>query len=357
MDYLQRIRELQKTFLKNQCDAFLVTNVKDIFYLTGVSLSAGKVLLLEDSAFLIVDGRYLESALSKSPIPVLLAETNTLWKLLENKKKLGLDSEAISYQFFIDLEEECNERAIVLLPFKGFIQKQRSIKDKDEISLLRQAAALGSLGFDHLVNEIKEGITEEELAYSLDQFWRKQGASGFSFPPIIAFGAQSSMPHYRSGNVKLKKGDTILIDIGVELNHYNSDMTRVIFFGDVNVEIKKIRGIVEQALQASLALCKPGIAVGGLDDKAREVIREAGYGDKFTHSLGHGVGLDIHEFPSIKNDISFRDICLEEGMVITIEPGIYLPKVGGVRLEDMIVITKDGYENLTNRNYSYNIHV
>lgn len=357
MDYLKRITKVQKKLNERKCDAFLITNLKDILYLTGFSLSSGRVLVTQTDSFLIVDGRYYESCVSNSPLPVFLAEKEVLWKLLGSAKTLGLDSESVSYQAFTDLERECNERAIILTPIQGLMQQLRTIKTPEEIELLRQAAALGSAGFDYLLTEIKEGITEEELAARLGQFWRKKGASGFSFSPIIAFGSPSSMPHYRAGKGKLKRGDIILLDIGVELNHYNSDMTRVVFFGDENLELKKIHSIVLKALQAALSLCKPGVLIKELDIAARDVITSEGYGAQFNHSLGHGVGLDIHEAPSVKQDPSCGEIALEPGMVITIEPGIYLPGIGGVRLEDMIVITSDGYENLTNRPYKHRIHV
>lgn len=357
MDYLKRIQQVQKSCQEKSCDAFLITNLKDILYLTGFSLSSGRVLVTQTDSYLIVDGRYFESCESCSPIPVFLAEKDILWKLLGSAKTLGLDSESVSYQAFTDLKRECNERSIALIAIQGLMQQLRTLKTPEEMALLGQAADLGSQGFDYLLTEIKEGITEEELADSLWHFWKKKGATGFSFSPIIAFGPSSSMPHYRAGKGKLKNDDIILLDIGVELNHYNSDMTRVVFFGNENPELTKIHGIVLKALQAALSLCRPGITVKELDIAARSIINAEGYGARFTHSLGHGVGLDIHESPALKQDANFGETILEAGMVITIEPGIYLPGIGGVRLEDMIAITSDGYENLTNRPYTYRIHV
>lgn len=357
MEYLNRIQSIQKAMLQKNCEAFLVSNLKDILYLTGIALSSGRVLITLNESFLIVDGRYVESCEKKSPIPVVLSEKDALWRLLGPIKTLGIDSEAISYQAYIDFESECNERAIALVPVKGLTQLLRSRKSHDEIRLLRQAAELGSQGFDYVLSQIKEGISEEELADRLAGFWKSQGASGFSFSPIIAFGPSSSMPHYRAGKNRLQKNDIILIDIGVELNQYNSDMTRVVFFGDVKQELEKVHSIVYKALHGALALCRPGTLVKDLDKAARDIIASAGYGAYFTHSLGHGVGIEIHEFPTLRQDSVYGDCALSEGMVVTIEPGIYLPGVGGVRLEDMIVINKDGYENLTNRGYTYRLHV
>jgi Xaa-Pro aminopeptidase len=154
------------------------------------------------------------------------------------------------------------------------------------------------------------------------------------------------MPHYKTSNVPLKKGDIVLLDIGVTLNHYHSDMTRTVFFGPPQKELAKIYEITKLAKEAALKLTKPGVKIKALDEAARSHIEKKGYGDKFSHGLGHGVGLEVHEAPSVNGK---SKAILEEGMVITVEPGIYLPKLGGVRLEDTVVVTKSGYQSLTNR--------
>lgn len=163
------------------------------------------------------------------------------------------------------------------------------------------------------------------------------------------------MPHYRAGNTKLKQGMPILIDIGVNYRHYHSDMTRVVFLGEPDPKLKTIYHIVEKAQKEALQLCKPGTLIGELDRAARGYIESQGYGDHFGHGLGHGVGLEIHELPNVRNKPPFNSMVLLPGMVITIEPGIYIPDIGGVRIEDTIVITENGHENLTERSKELNI--
>jgi Xaa-Pro aminopeptidase len=212
---------------------------------------------------------------------------------------------------------------------------------------LRKAANLGTEGFEYLLEIIREGISEAELAVELEIFWKRKGSRGLSFQPIIAFGASSSMPHWRASSARLKKGDAILIDIGVHYHHYHSDMTRVVYFKEADPKMVEIHSIVQEAQQLALSLCKPGVKIGELDKTARDSITKRGYGAHFTHSLGHGIGLEIHELPTLRSGSPQSDLLLEPGMCITIEPGIYLAGVGGVRLEDTVVITESGYENLT----------
>jgi Xaa-Pro aminopeptidase len=192
-------------------------------------------------------------------------------------------------------------------------------------------------------------MTESEAALELDFFWKKRGGQGFSFDPIIAFGANSSMPHYRAGITPLKKGDTVLIDIGVMVNNYHSDMTRTVFFGEPHPEMRKIYNIVREAQTRALDAVKPGVHAGELDKAARGYIEAEGYGPQFSHSLGHGVGLEIHEWPFLRNRVPMADIPIKEGMCLTVEPGIYIEGLGGVRIEDSIIVTQEGYRSLTNR--------
>lgn len=349
MDFKNRFARLSMQVSQAKLDAFLVTHPTDIYYLTGLQLSAGKILIKGVNAVLLVDGRYFELCQKQSPIPCKLYDEKIFWDFLNDVKTIGIDGENTQHQAFIDFEKECQDHACAVISTRGILTALRAIKDPLEIKRLKKAADLGSLGFDYLLDNLKEGVSEEELALGLEIFWRQKGAMGLSFEPIIAFGTNSSMPHYRAGKALLKKGQIVLFDIGVNLDHYHSDMTRVVFFGEVDNELKKIRAIVEQAYLAALNLCHPGTLISDLDEAARSVIRNEGYGDKFTHSLGHGVGLDVHEFPTLRRHPKQPDLKLEEGMAITIEPGIYLPNLGGVRIEDTVVIQKDGYQNLTNR--------
>lgn len=353
MPFMSRLHNLQTLFAKEKCDAYIVDDPTNLYYLTGCELSSGRLIAHSQGAYLVVDKRYFEFCSKHSPFPVLPLEEND-WPELFTRQGLryitkpGFDSEQTSYAKYSEWQAALKEK-IELIPLKNLVKILRTCKNSAEISILREAAELGSQGFDFLCSLIKEGITEIEMANELEIFWKKRGSKTVAFDPIIAFGPNSSMPHYRPGPVKLKKGNSILIDIGVNFKHYHSDMTRVVFFGRPDEKILEIFSVVHEAQKAALFACRPGVLIGELDRIARKIIEQKGYGEFFTHSLGHGIGLEIHEFPVIRNRPPFDTIELQEGMVITIEPGIYLPGIGGVRLEDSVVIVKNGYENLTNR--------
>lgn len=337
MKYKERIKRLQQFIESCSCEAILVENQVDLFYLTGLQLSAGNLLVTVNGATLYVDMRYLEFCQKHSPVTVERQDA------LKKSKTLAFDSAHTSYLRFKELEELHTK----LIPLNNPIQSLRMIKDQEELELLRKAAKLGYKGYEYVSSLLKEDISEEELAQELEIFWLRKGSLGLAFEPIIAFGSNSSMPHYRAGQARLKRGTSVLIDIGVNLDHYHSDMTRIVFFGEPLPVIREIYTIVQKAQQAALDLCKPGTLIGTLDSVARNFIADAGYGEYFTHSLGHGIGLEIHEAPFLRNKPPYQHMALMEGMVITIEPGIYLPNVGGVRIEDTVAITSNGYENLT----------
>ncbi len=347
MNYKERLEKIQNELKRKNCDALLVDDAVNLYYLTGMSLSAGSLIISEKDAVLLVDGRYEELCRKKAPTKVALTPQVTLKELTSDFRTLGFNSETLSYKAYQELEKQLPK--ITLIPLENIIRELRGIKDPEEIALLKEAAELGSQGFDFLCTLIKAGITESELAQELEIFWKRKGSKGLAFDPIIAFGSNTSMPHYRAAQSKLELGMPIQIDIGVNDRHYHSDMSRVVFFGEPSEQMKTIYHIVLQAQLAALEKCRPGTLVGHLDETARALITDAGYGPHFTHSLGHGVGLEIHEYPTLRNKVPFSDVTLKPGMVITIEPGIYLSGIGGVRIEDTIVITDDGYENLTNR--------
>lgn len=351
-DRLIKLRYLLSTL---GCDALLIEHPINLKYLTGLELSKGRLLVTSQTADLIVDGRYTEFCQQQSLYSVHLWEEHTLKELLISSliHHLGFDSHTTSYQDFLQLKKNSHDIfkqqgiEIELIPLESPIQKLRMIKDPEEIELLRQAARLGYEGYEFVQSQLQEGITEIELALELEFFWKKKGAKGLAFEPIIAFGANSSMPHHRAAKTPLQQGMPVLIDIGVNWHGYHSDMTRVVFFGAPPSPLLEIYAIVEEAKQAALALCRPGTLVGDLDQAARHVINSYGYADAFTHSLGHGIGLDVHEAPIIRTKNLYSQLPLLPGMTLTIEPGIYLPQIGGIRLEDTILITSDSYENFT----------
>lgn len=352
MDYRARVRRLQQVLEQEKVGAFLTQGEANIRYFTGLQMSAGRILATPKEAYLMVDGRYIEGARMHSPIPAHLLKEDLLGQLLRDiQEPCTLDSEAFTWQEVLHIES----KGVSVQSQEGMVERLRAIKDAEEQVALRRAAELGSLGFDHVRSCLREGITEAEVAWQLELFWREKGAQGVAFAPIIAFGSHSALPHYRAGSAVLQRNQLVLIDIGVYLDGYHSDMTRVIFFGDVDPKLREIHGVVKEACARALKAVRAGVTIASVDAAARDYIVEQGYGEQFVHGLGHGVGLEIHEYPFLRQAAPYGGLLLEEGMAITIEPGIYLSGLGGVRLEDTVIVTKEGAENLTLRPKDYDL--
>jgi len=343
-----RIDKLQAMLTALSLDGCLIEHPVDLTYLTGLNLSAGALVVMQEECALFVDGRYEEYAKAYSSHPVLPWGDSSMASFIKSKKgkTVAFDQKRTSYERFLQLETLSQKAGCKFLAHHSFSQDLRMCKDLKEFSLLRQSAHLNWQGYQHIVSLLQEGVSEEELAWEYELFCRTHGAEKLAFSPIIAFGKNSALPHHRSSKTRLKQGDVVLIDIGVVVGQYCSDMTRTQFFSDVDPTIKELYNIAEEAQKAALALCRPGVKIGMLDIAAREVMKRYGVEELFLHSLGHGVGLEIHEAPRIKKDGIDAGTLLVEGMCITIEPGLYLSGRGGVRYEDTIFITKEGYENL-----------
>lgn len=355
----RRIRKIQKQLGNLGVDALFITNPVDLFYITGLMVSAGALLITQIDIWLLVDSRYMESAsgcLSSSH--VVQKKSMSLYELLvlqsgKGLKKIGFDSTQESVlalaQYKKELKQYVQEQneTTTLLPLIQPLATIRAIKEDTEIKRIKAACSLCVEGFNYIQEYICEGVTEKELARRLEIYWLTRCADRVAFDSIIAFSSNSSMPHYRPQNRCLRKGDIILVDIGVTLNGYCSDMTRMISFGLENEKLYEIHSIVKEAQDLAFKKAAIGVALRDLDAIARDYIEKHGYGAHFIHSLGHGLGLDVHEWPIIKSTAARSEV-LQEGMCITIEPGIYLPKIGGVRIEDTVLITKSGPERLTN---------
>jgi Xaa-Pro aminopeptidase len=324
-------------------DALIVENPIDIFYLTKQKFSSAFLIRYEGINQLFVDGRYIEEARGA----ILRTEENIELFLKSHKtlKVIGFDADSTTYSNFIHLKQLCDKLNLTLVPTKSIIKKQRAIKTEDEILKMHQAAHLNIKSFEEIHPYIQEGITEEDIAIKLKIFWLKNGAYP-SFEPIIAFGNNSSKPHHRSSERALKKDDIALVDIGCELNSYQSDATKTFFFGKKDPLLQKVYDAVNEALEETLLLCKPGCVIHELDAKARQILKKSSLDQFFKHSIGHGIGLNVHEYPQLKNCPFFSNTPLKESMCITIEPGVYLENLGGVRLEKSIVITKQGFQEL-----------
>lgn len=358
MSHLKRIEHVQNYLLKEQIHFLIFDDPVSLLYLVGLHLENARLVVGQTTSRLFVDGRFIEEAQKKAFCQVFLYEEDLLSDFFlvyskEQTVKIGFDSKSTCYNeylnlisFFSKLQNQASKNLIFeVVPISDPTRDIRVIKTQDEISAIRRAANITWRGFEHICSLLNEGITEKTLAMEFEIFCRRNGADKMAFDPLICFGPNSAMPHHRSDETRLKKNDIVLMDIGAVVDNYNSDFTRVVFFGQVDPLLERCYEIIKTAQKKALDICKPGAYVGELDKVAREYIEKEGFGKDFIHSLGHGVGLEIHEYPRIKFDGKDKDCLLRPGMVMTIEPGIYKPGLGGVRYEDTIVITKDGYDN------------
>ncbi len=224
------------------------------------------------------------------------------------------------------------------------LHELRLIKDEQELEILRRAAELADFGVETGVKALQEGCTEMEVLATIEYELKKKGIREMSFSTMVLFGEKAGQPHGNPGDRKLKRGDLVLFDLGVVLDGYCSDITRTVAYKEVNEKQKEIYDVVLNAQLETLNISQPGTRLGDLDKTARRIIADAGYGDQFPHRIGHGIGIEVHEYPSMSEN---NDSLLVEGMTYTIEPGIYVPEVGGVRIEDDVLVTKTGYETLT----------
>ncbi|NGX55930.1 MAG: Aminopeptidase YpdF [Candidatus Anoxychlamydiales bacterium] len=353
MNFKSRIEKFQNKLKENDIDFFLLDDQTSILYLTGLKISFGKIIISKNESILFTDNRYFEGIRNISSMKVEIFSKNKVFeflkKNLQNKNILAVDNTKFTIESFEKLKQFLNEIKrdinIEIIATKNPIYDLRAIKDIDEINIMKKAASITWEGFKHLCNSLKENMTEKDLALDFEIFVRQNFAEKLSFDPIVAFGKNSAIPHHRISNTKLKLNDIILLDLGVVYENYCSDFTRVIFFGNPDPKLEEIYNITKKAQLKAISICKPGVSIRALDIEARKVFIENNVEDLFIHGLGHGVGLDIHEFPKVSKDGLDKDVILKKSMVITIEPGLYIPNLGGVRYEDIIHITQDGCEN------------
>ena len=334
-----RIKKVQKALSKWDVEAYIVKDPIDLFYLTGIEMSAGTCLITKTDATLFVDNRYYERC--KNDAPMKVEKLSALGKRLKKCTSIGFCSNALTYLQFEAIQDETKAE---LVPIEEGMQTIRAVKDAKEVKALEKAIKLCYRGLDFVKDRLRTGVKEITLAKELEIFWLSNGGEKLSFEPIIAFGKNSSMPHYRSSDVALKPGDVVLVDIGVVVNGYASDMTRMFFFGKPDPRIEKIYDIVLESQVKSIKAIKPNCTAESVYNVSNRVIDRAGYADKYLHGLGHGIGLETHEYPYLRPSVKAK---LLPGTCVTVEPGIYLPKVGGVRIEDMVLVTKDGNRVLT----------
>lgn len=335
---------LSELLKKHQVTHLVLEDPVNIFYFSKIHFSSARLLLSQDSAELFVDFRYHEKALKEFKGEVIADKDidAALKNALPQGAKVAFLPEKVSYERFQNWKECAHAEWI---PIPRMVAPLRMIKTQDEIEKIQEACTIAQKGYQHLLKFLKEGVTELDLAKELEIFFLKEGADGIAFSPIIGFGENSAIPHHSPTTRKLKQGDLVQFDIGCKKNGYCSDLSRVVAFGKVDEQLAHIEAVVMSAKRSAEKVAFPGTPISEFDQAARSVIDKHGFLDKFLHSLGHGVGLDIHEAPLIKQ--AKEGDVLQEGMVITIEPGIYLAGIGGVRLEDTYLITRDGPRNLT----------
>jgi Xaa-Pro aminopeptidase len=336
----QRMITLERRLDHWKIEALLIENPIDLLYLTDLQLSRGRLWVRPGQSKLSVDGRYFGDASNRAPCPV------TLWEKNSEKPqagRIGFDSAWCSVDNLERLKKESPDAEWVGI--RSPLMEQRIIKEFWEIERLREAARITWGGMQHVQSLFKEGVSEQELAIEFEYFVRKRGASHLAFESIFAFGENSAYPHHRSSTTRLKKDQIILIDVGAVFEHYCADVTRVFFFGEADSELLKMDRIVRDADRSARQQLRVGAKIGSLDRAARDRLAQDGVESLFTHSLGHGLGLEAHETPIIRWDGDDRDLTIQPQMVMAIEPGLYRPGLGGVRYENSGVVTPGGFES------------
>ncbi|MGE5593209.1 MAG: M24 family metallopeptidase [Betaproteobacteria bacterium] len=343
-----RIAKLRNALEDHGIDAVLVTRPENRRYMTGFTGSSGFVLISQDHAVLITDFRYIEQAASQAPefriVKHGLKFTDTLKEVLAEigVTSLGFEKDVVTYKQYETFSSEL--QGIKLVPVEGLVERLRMVKDNEEIDKIRRAEALGDAAFSHILTVMKAGMTEIEVALEMEWFMRRNGAERLGFDIIVGSGANGAMPHAVASDKRLVPGELVVLDFGAVVDGYRGDTTRTVVLGRASEEQRRIYDIVLRAQHAALEGIKAGIKGEEAHALAQQVIAQAGYGENFGHGLGHGVGLAVHEEPRLAPSSS---TVLEPGMVVSVEPGIYLPGRLGVRIEDLVVIEDGGVLNLT----------
>ncbi len=344
----KRIKKIRENMKTKEIEAFLIDAAKNCFYASGFSGTACRILLTPENNYLLTDGRYIEQAEEETTgynlIEVKEKQLERIRELLEKEKvkELGFESNRVSYQQFTQYQDKLED--IKLKPVKNLVEEIRQIKEETELETMKEAISITDQAFVHILDFIKEGITEREIALELEMFMKENGGSENSFKFIVASGRRSALPHGVATDKKIEKGDFITMDFGTVYQGYCSDMTRTVVLGEPSLKQVEIYELVLEANRRVIAEIKAGMSCKEADQLARDLFREAGYVDKFKHSLGHGLGIEIHENPRLSYKSEQE---LKAGMVVTDEPGLYFPDWGGVRIEDNLLITDKGCQVLT----------
>jgi len=353
MNFLARQSKLREHLATTRFDGLLISHLPNIRYLCGFTGSAGFLLLEESGSVFFSDVRYDTQAHEEvEGARIVIARKSVLeaiGEFLARRRRrakgwaIGIEAEHLTIAEKKRLANSLPS-GTKLRDAPSLVERARMVKDADELKKIRAAVNLGARLFDRAVEVIRQGVKESEVAAEMEFSARKAGAEEMSFPTIIAAGARSALPHGRASDHAIAKGGFVVCDFGVILSGYCSDQTRTVWVGNVPQEARRAYEAVREAQESAIEAVKPGVRVGDVDAAARKVLQKAGLGRYFTHSTGHGVGLEIHESPRVA--AGQREV-LQPGMVITIEPGVYFPGKWGIRIEDMVAVTAGGCDVLT----------
>ena len=349
---IKRLQKLRTAIAEKGLDALLISQPENLRYLSGFTGSSGWLLISEQSAILAIDFRYVEQAKGESPGFEITQTKQQLHDWLPGLVsdfgwyKLGLEANFISYEGYHKLSEAIKTKQVnlELVPTTGIVEQLRSIKEPGELGFITKAIELTDAAFEQARAIIRPGITEKEAAWEIEKILRQEGSEGIPFEIIVASGSNAALPHARPTEKTICSGEPVLIDMGARINGYCSDFSRTLFLGKADKTFRDIYNIVLKAQATAIERIKSGMDASQADRFARSVVEQAGYGDAFGHGLGHGVGLAVHESPSLGPSSTDS---LTDGMVFTIEPGIYLAGQGGVRIEDMVVLKNGKAKVLT----------
>ena len=342
-----KITTLRKKMQQKGIDAALITNVNNVRYYSGFTGDSSELLITQNEKYFFTDFRYTEHAQKQTSFEVIETKgQGRVEKIFEYAKKagavkIGIDLANVVYPSYKSYLEFVSEEDIVDL--SPIVEEQRLTKDTEELAAIRKGAQHNDILLKHLCGIIKEGVSENDIKAEIIYYMLKRGAE-VAFAPIVASGENSSLPHATPTDRKFKPGDFITMDYGFKFDGYCSDFTRTVALGKVDKEQQKVYDIVDEAALKAFEVIRPGVRCEDVDKAARDHIEASGYGKYFGHGLGHGVGMDIHE--GLRLGPGSEDV-LQAGMVITVEPGIYIAGKYGVRIEDLCVVTEEGYENYT----------
>ncbi len=349
-NFAQRRSKLRRLLRKEGTDALLVTNFTNVTYLTGFTGDDSYLLIMTKHDLMISDERYTTQLGEECPDLELEIRgpgkqmLPTVADVLKKAKLNKLSVEAASMTLGLHAGLGKAAPACELVPSTGWVEELRMIKDRDEVARTKVACEQARRAFEVVTAGLTPDMTESQVAADLEYQARRFGAKGLSFAAIVATGARSALPHARPTQQKLGAADFTLIDWGVNEGLYMSDLTRLVVTGKISPKLRKIYGVVLKAQLAGIAAIRPGVTCEAVDQAARGVIAKAGFGKQFGHGLGHGTGLEIHEAPRLAQN---QSTVLAPGMIVTVEPGIYFPGWGGVRIEDDVLVTRDSHEVLT----------